>query len=464
MMVVSVEYVFVGKILEGGEVMVCGWVCMVCGLVNLVFVNVSDGFCFVLIQVVVNDILVNFDEIKCLISGCLVIGIGILVKLQGKGQLFEIQVSVLEVVGWVEDLFIYLIQFKLMLLEFLCEVVYLCLCINLFGVVICICNCLVQVVYCFFYENGFNWISILIIIIFDVEGVGQMFCVFILDMVNLFCDEKGVIDFSCDFFGKEIFLIVFGQLNVEVYCLVLSKVYIFGLIFCVENSYIICYLVEFWMIELEIVFVDLVEDVCLVEEFLKYLFCVVLNECSDDLVFIVECVDKNVIIKLEDFINVLFECIDYIDVVSLLQKFGRKFDFLVEWGLDLQIEYECWLIEEYVGCLVVVINYLEYIKVFYMCLNDDGKIVVVMDVLVLGIGEIIGGSQCEECLDVLDVCMVQFGLDCEYYSWYCDFCCYGLVLYVGFGLGFECLVVYVCGLFNICDVIFYLCVLGSVDF
>lgn len=464
MMVVSVEYVFVGKILEGGEVIVCGWVWMVCGFVVFVFVNVIDGFCFVFIQVVVNDMLVNFDVVKGLILGCLVIVCGILVKFQGKGQFFEIQVSDIEIVGLVEDLLIYLIQFKLMSVEFLCEVVYLCLCINLFGVVMCICNCLFQVVYWFFYQNGFNWISILIIIMFDVEGVGQMFWVLILDMVNLFCNEKGEVDFSCDFFGKEIFLIVFGQFNVEVYCLVLSKVYMFGLIFCVENFNIICYLVEFWMIELEIVFVDLVEDVCLVEQFLKYLFCVVLDECGDDLVFLVECVDKNVIIKLEVFINVLFEQIDYIEVVKLLQNLGKEFDFLVEWGLDLQIEYECWLIEEYIGCFVVVINYFEYIKVFYMCFNDDGKIVVVMDVLVLGIGEIIGGSQCEECLDVFDICMVQFGLDLVYYGWYCDFCCYGLVLYVGFGFGFECLVVYVCGFGNICDVIFYLCVLGMVEF
>ena len=283
-------------------------------------------------------------------------------------------------------------------------------------------------------------------------------------MVNLPRDEKGAIDFSRDFFGKETFLTVSGQLNVEAYCLALSKVYTFGPTFRAENSHTTRHLAEFWMIEPEIAFADLAEDARLAEEFLKYLFRAVLNERSDDLAFIAERVDKNAITKLEDFINAPFERIDYTDAVSLLQKSGRKFDFPVEWGLDLQTEHERWLTEEHVGRPVVVTNYPEHIKAFYMRLNDDGKTVAAMDVLAPGIGEIIGGSQREERLDVLDARMAQFGLDREHYSWYRDFRRYGSVPHAGFGLGFERLVVYVCGLSNIRDAIPYPRAPGSADF
>lgn len=304
----------------------------------------------------------------------------------------------------------------------------------------------------------------LLIIVFDIEGVGEMFCVFMLDLENLLCNDQGKVDFDKDFFGKEFFLIVFGQLNGEIYVCVLFKIYIFGLIFCVENFNISCYLVEFWMLELEVVFVNLNDIVGLVEVMLKYVFKVVFEECVDDMKFFVECVDKDVVLCLECFIEVDFVQVDYIDVVIIFENCGRKFENLVYWGVDFFFEYECYLVEEYFKVLVVVKNYLKDIKVFYMCFNEDGKIVVVMDVLVLGIGEIIGGFQCEECLDVLDECMLEMGLNKEDYWWYCDLCCYGIVLYVGFGLGFECLLVYVCGLFNICDVIFYFCVVGLVEF
>jgi len=263
------------------------------------------------------------------------------------------------------------------------------------------------------------------------------------------------VDFSQDFFGKETFLTVSGQLNVEAYCLALSKVYTFGPTFRAENSNTSRHLAEFWMIEPELAFADLNDNADLAEAFLKYLFKAVLNERADDMAFIAERVEKNAITKLEAFIDKPFERIHYTDAVALLQKSGHKFDFPVEWGLDLQTEHERWLTEQHVGRPVVVLNYPEQIKAFYMRLNDDGRTVAAMDVLAPGIGEIIGGAQREERIDILDSRMAQFGLDGAHYDWYRDFRRYGTVPHAGFGLGFERLVVYVCGLSNIRDAIPY---------
>jgi len=414
--------------------------------------------------VVANDTLGNFDDVKALTPGCSVIARGTLVKSQGKGQSFEIQASDIEIVGLVEDPLTYPIQPKPMSAEFLREVAHLRPRTNLFGAVTRIRNCLAQAVHRFFHHNGFNWISTPIITTSDAEGAGQMFRVSTLDMVNLPRDGQGNVDFSRDFFGKETFLTVSGQLNVEAYCLALSKVYTFGPTFRAENSNTTRHLAEFWMIEPEIAFADLAEDARLAEQFLKYLFRAVLDERGDDLAFLAERVDKNAIAKLEAFINSPFEQIDYTEAVKLLQNSGKKFDFPVEWGLDLQTEHERWLTEEHIGRPVVVTNYPEHIKAFYMRLNDDGKTVAAMDVPAPGIGEIIGGSQREERLDVLDARMAQFGLDREHYGWYRDFRRYGSVPHAGFGLGFERLVVYVCGLGNIRDAIPYPRAPGSAEF
>ena len=289
----------------------------------------------------------------------------------------------------------------------------------------------------------------------DAEGAGQMFRVSTLDLANLPRTDKGAIDFSRDFFGKETFLTVSGQLNVEAYCLALSKVYTFGPTFRAENSNTTRHLAEFWMIEPEIAFADLNDDANLAEAFLKYLFRTVLEERGDDMAFIAERIEKTAISRLQSFIDSPFERIDYSEAITLLQKSGRKFDFPVEWGLDLQTEHERWLTEEHVGRPVVVMNYPEHIKAFYMRLNDDGRTVAAMDVLAPGIGEIIGGSQREERLDLLDKRMAQFGLDPAHYKWYRDFRRYGTVPHAGFGLGFERLVVYTCGLSNIRDAIPY---------
>lgn len=466
MTVVSVEHALAGKIPAGGEVTVRGWVrTRRDSKAGLSFVNVSDGSCFAPIQVVAPSALGNYEsEVKHLTAGCAVIATGTLVASQGHGQSYEIQASTLEVVGWVEDPETYPIQPKAHSLEFLREVAHLRPRTNLFGAVTRIRNCLAQAVHRFFHQNGYYWISTPIVTTSDAEGAGQMFRVSTLDLANLPRTGQGEVDFSRDFFGKETFLTVSGQLNVEAYCLALSKVYTFGPTFRAENSNTTRHLAEFWMIEPEIAFADLAEDARVAEEFLKYLFRAVLEERQDDLAFLAERVDKTAISKLEDFINAPFERIEYTDAIKLLQESGQKFDFPVEWGLDLQTEHERWLTEQHIGRPVVVTNYPEHIKAFYMRLNDDGKTVAAMDVLAPGIGEIIGGSQREERLDVLDSRMAQFGLDPAHYGWYRDFRRYGTVPHAGFGLGFERLVVYVCGLSNIRDSIPYPRAPGNAEF
>ena len=466
MTVVSVEHALAGKLPAGGEVTVRGWVrTRRDSKAGLSFVNVSDGSCFAPIQVVAPDSLPNYEsEIKHLTTGCSVIATGTLVASQGQGQSFEIQASSIEVVGWVEDPLTYPMQPKQHSLEYLREYAHLRPRTNLFGAVTRIRHCLAQAVHRFFHERGFYWISTPIITTSDAEGAGQMFRVSTLDLANLPRGKDGAVDFSRDFFGKETFLTVSGQLNVEGYALALSKVYTFGPTFRAENSNTTRHLAEFWMIEPEVAFADLAANADLAEDFLKYLFAAVLAERGDDMAFIAERVQKDAISRLEAFIQAPFERIDYSDAIALLQKAGRKFEFPVEWGLDLQTEHERWLTEEHVGRPVVVMNYPEHIKAFYMRLNDDGRTVAAMDVLAPGIGEIIGGAQREERLDVLDARMAQFGLDPEHYQWYRDFRRYGGVPHAGFGLGFERLVVYVCGLSNIRDAIAYPRAPGSAEF
>jgi asparaginyl-tRNA synthetase len=455
MSVVSVREALSGGIAAGSEVTVRGWVrTRRDSKAGLSFVNLSDGSCFDAIQVVAPAELANYEsEVKKLTAGCAVVATGALVASQGQGQGFELQAKTVEVVGWVEDPETYPIQPKAHSLEFLREVAHLRPRTNLFGAVTRIRHCLAQAVHRFFHERGFYWINTPIISTSDAEGAGQMFRISTLDLTNLPRDAQGGIDFSKDFFGKEAFLTVSGQLNVEGYCLALSKVYTFGPTFRAENSNTARHLAEFWMIEPEVAFADLNDNANLAEAFLKYLFETVLAERADDMQFIVERVEKTAISRLEAFLAAPFERIDYTDAVKLLQKSGHKFDFPVEWGLDLQTEHERWLTEQHVGRPVVVTNYPEHIKSFYMRLNDDGKTVAAMDVLAPGIGEIIGGSQREERLEVLDQRIAKFGLDPSHYQWYRDFRRYGTVPHAGFGLGFERLVVYVAGLSNIRDAI-----------
>lgn len=466
MTVLSVAQALAGNVAAGGEVTVQGWVRTRRDSKNgLSFVNVSDGSCFAPIQIVATSDLPNYDsEVRKLSAGCGVICTGTIVPSQGQGQSFEIQASSIEVVGWVEDPETYPIQPKAHSLEFLREVAHLRPRTNLFGAVTRIRDCLSKAVHRYFHENGYLWISTPIITTSDAEGAGQMFRVSTLEMANAPRLPNGKVDFSRDFFGKETFLTVSGQLNVEAYCLSLSKVYTFGPTFRAEQSHTTRHLAEFWMVEPEIAFADLAVLADTAEDFLKYLFRAVLDERADDMAFIAERVEKDAISRLERFINAPFERIEYTDAIEILRNSGQKFEFPVEWGLDLQTEHERWLTEQHVGRPVVVTNYPEHIKAFYMRMNDDGKTVAAMDVLAPGIGEIIGGSQREERLDYLDERMQQFGLDLDMYNWYRDFRRYGTVPHGGFGLGFERLVVYVCGLSNISDAIPYPRAPGSAAF
>ena len=452
--VVSVKQALSGAVAAGSTVTVRGWVrTRRDSKAGLSFVNVSDGSCFDPIQVVAPADLSNYaDEIARLTAGCSVIATGELVPSQGKGQAFEIQAKRIEVVGWVDDPETYPIQPKQHSLEFLREVAHLRPRTNLFGAVARVRHTIASAIHRYFDQNGFFWINTPIITTSDAEGAGQMFRVSTLDLMNLpRVDKTGAIDFSKDFFGRDAYLTVSGQLNVEGYCLALSKVYTFGPTFRAENSNTPRHLAEFWMIEPEVAFANLSDLADLSEDFLKFIFRTVLAERADDMAFFAERVEKSAVSRLEAFVSAPFERIDYTDAVEILKKSGRKFEFPVEWGADLQTEHERYLTEQHVGRPVVVMNYPEKIKAFYMRLNDDGRTVAAMDVLAPGIGEIIGGSQREERLDMLDKRMAQFGLDPKHYGWYRDFRRYGTVPHAGFRLGFERLVVYVCGLANIRD-------------
>ena len=464
--VVAVKEALSGAVAPGTRVQVRGWVrTRRDSKAGLSFINLSDGSCFDAIQVVAPNTLANYEtEITRLGAGCALIANGELVASQGKGQSFELQASDIEVVGWVDDPETYPIQPKPHSPEFLREVAHLRPRTNLFGAVSRVRHTIAQAIHRYFDENGYFWVNTPIITSSDTEGAGEMFRVSTLDMMNPPRTDKGAIDFKKDFFGKETFLSVSGQLNVEGYCLALSKVYTFGPTFRAENSHTTRHLAEFWMVEPEIAFADLADNARIAEEFLKFVFKAVLAERADDMAFFAERVEKTAISRLEAIISSSFARIDYTDAVEILKKSGRKFDYAVEWGADLQTEHERFLTEQHVGGPVVVTNYPEKIKAFYMRLNDDGRTVAAMDVLAPGIGEIIGGAQREERLDVLDRRIAQFGLDPNMYNWYRDFRRYGTVPHAGFGLGFERLVVYVCGLANIRDAIPYPRAPGSAEF
>ncbi|MEO7324912.1 MAG: asparagine--tRNA ligase [Dokdonella sp.] len=464
--IVDVKHALSGAIAPGTRVKLRGWVrTRRDSKAGLSFINLSDGSCFDPIQLVASNTLPNYtDEVMRLSAGCALIAEGELVASQGKEQSFEIQVSRIEVVGWVEDPETYPIQPKPHSPEFLREVAHLRPRTNLFGAVTRVRHTIANAIHRYFDENGYFWVNTPIITTSDTEGAGEMFRVSTLDLMNLPRTDKGAIDFKKDFFGKEAFLTVSGQLNVEAYCLALSKVYTFGPTFRAENSHTTRHLAEFWMVEPEIAFADLDVDATVAEDFLKFIFRMVLAERPDDMAFFADRVEKTAISRLESIIATPFARIDYTEAVDILKKSGKKFDYAVEWGADLQTEHERFLTEQHVGGPTIVMNYPEKIKAFYMRLNDDGRTCAAMDVLAPGIGEIIGGSQREERLDVLDRRIAQFGLDPNMYWWYRDFRRYGSVPHAGFGLGFERLVCYVCGLANIRDAIPYPRAPGSAEF
>ncbi|MEO5699489.1 MAG: asparagine--tRNA ligase [Casimicrobiaceae bacterium] len=418
------------------------------------FVNVTDGSAFHPVQVVVPNTLSNYaEDVLRLTAGCAVEAVGTIVPSPARGQPFEMQASTVRVVGWVDDPDSYPIQPKPHSLEFLLEVAHLRPRTNVIGAVTRVRHSIAQAIHRFFHEHGFLWVNTPIITAADAEGAGELFRVSTLDLANLPRNASGGIDFAQDFFGRETFLTVSGQLNVEAYCLALSKVYTFGPTFRAENSNTSRHLAEFWMIEPEIAFADLAADATLAEALLKHVFATVLHERADDMAFFEERIEKGIIAKLQGIVDSEFVRMDYTDAIAVLQKAKQKFEFAVAWGMDLQSEHERYIAEHHVGKPVILMNYPKEIKAFYMRLNDDDRTVAAMDVLAPGIGEIIGGSQREERLDVLDARMTEAGLDKEHYAWYRDLRRYGSVPHAGFGLGFERTVAYATGLNNVRDVI-----------
>jgi asparaginyl-tRNA synthetase len=427
------------------------------------FIDVNDGSCFGNLQVVADAALPNYEsEVTHLTSGCSVRARGRLVASQGKGQDRELQAAAIDVIGGVDDPDGYPIAKKQHTFEYLRTVAHLRPRTNTFGAIARLRHAVAQAIHGYFDRHGFLWVNTPIITASDCEGAGELFRVSTLDAVNPPRTADGRVDFDQDFFGRETFLAVSGQLNVESYCLALSKVYTFGPTFRAENSNTSRHLAEFWMVEPEIAFASLDDNAALAEDFLKSVIGEVLAARPDDMRFFVDRIDKDVIARLEHVANTPFVRLDYGEAIGILERAKQPFEFPVRWGLDLQSEHERYLTEQHVRGPIVVCNYPKEIKAFYMRENDDEKTVAAMDVLVPGVGEIIGGSQREERIERLDRRMREMGIiapDVDVASrdhdlwWYRDLRRYGTVPHAGFGLGLERFLLYLTGMDNIRDVI-----------
>ncbi len=455
MSVTRISQVFAGAAAVGSKLTIEGWIrTRRDSKAGLSFLAIHDGSCHDALQVVAPAELANYQtDVMRITTGCAVRATGELVASQGKGQAVELRADTIEVVGWVDDPDHYPMQPKRHTMEYLREVAHLRPRTNIIGAVTRVRHTLAMAVHRFFDEHGFFWIHTPIITASDAEGAGQMFKVSTLDFANLPRTADGKIDYDKDFFGRETRLTVSGQLNVETYCMALSRVYTFGPTFRAENSNTRRHLAEFWMIEPEIAFADLAADADLAEAFLKFIFKTLLDERKDDMAFFEKFVDKECIQRLTAMVEAKFARIDYTDAIKELEKSGEKFEFPVKWGIDMQSEHEKFLTEKVVKGPVAVINYPKDIKAFYMRQNADGKTVAAMDVLAPGIGEIIGGSQREERLEMLDARITEMGLHVKDYWWYRDLRRYGTVPHAGFGLGFERAILYATGIENIRDVI-----------
>jgi asparaginyl-tRNA synthetase len=438
---IRIAQILAGQVPVGTKVTIEGWIrTRRDSKAGLSFLAIHDGSAFDALQVVAPQELANYQsDVLRITSGCAVRATGELVASQGKGQAVEVRA--------------YPMQPKRHTMEYLREVAHLRPRTNIIGAVTRVRHTLAMAVHRFFDERGFFWIHTPIITASDAEGAGQMFRVSTLDFANLPRSPDGKIDFDKDFFGRETRLTVSGQLNVETYAMAMSRVYTFGPTFRAENSNTRRHLAEFWMIEPEIAFADLNDDANLAEDFLKSIFRTLLVERKDDMAFFEKFVDKDCIARLGALVESKFARMDYGDAIKALEKSGEKFEFPVSWGIDLQSEHEKFLTEKVVKGPVAVVNYPKDIKAFYMRQNDDGRTVAAMDVLAPGIGEIIGGSQREERLDVLDARIVEMKLNPHDYGWYRDLRRYGTVPHAGFGLGFERAIIYATGIENIRDVI-----------
>ncbi|MEE2732878.1 MAG: asparagine--tRNA ligase [Pseudomonadota bacterium] len=454
-----------GKLPVGQSVTLKGWVrTRRDSKAGFSFINLHDGSCFDGIQVVADKSLPNYDsDILRLGAGCSLVVQGEIVASQGKEQAVEIQAAEISVLGWVDDPESYPVAKKRHTFEYLRTVAHLRPRTNTFGAIARIRNTASQAIHRYFNERNFYWVNTPVITASDCEGAGEMFRVSTLDLLNVPKTDQGTVDFSQDFFANEAFLTVSGQLNGEAYCTALSRVYTFGPTFRAENSHTSRHLAEFWMVEPEVAFADLNANADMAEEFLQYVFKAVLEERADDMGFFAKHINGEVISRLENVIASEFVRMDYSEAIKILEQCGKTFEFPVQWGLDLQSEHERYLAEEHVGRPVILMNYPREIKAFYMRENDDGRTCAAMDVLAPGIGEIIGGSQREERLEILDRKMAALGL-AENLWWYRDLRRYGTIPHAGFGLGFERLLNYITGMENIRDAIPFPRVPGSALF
>jgi asparaginyl-tRNA synthetase len=437
----------------GADLTVAGWVRTVrVSKAGISFLAVNDGSCLANLQVVAEASLGNYEDISRLGSGASVAVTGKLVESPAKGQRVELQASSIRVLGQADPA-TYPIQPKRHSFEFLRTVAHLRARTNTLGAVARVRNVLSAAIHGFFQKRGFVYVHTPIITASDAEGAGQQFRVTTLDLANPPRTPEGLVDHSADFFGRPTFLTVSGQLEAETYAMALGKVYTFGPTFRAENSNTPRHLAEFWMVEPEMAFADLADDADLAEAFLKEIFSAVLDRCGQDMALLDQYVEPGIIKTLEQVFASRFERISYTQAVALLEKADRAWDFPPRWGVDLQTEHERYLTEQTFGKPVIITDYPAAIKAFYMRLSDDERTVAAMDVLVPRIGEIIGGSQREERLDVLVGRMEQMHLRPEDYWWYLDLRRYGSAPHAGFGLGLERCVQFITGMANIRDVI-----------
>ena len=460
----TVNSLLTGAVELGTRVEVRGWLrSKRDSRAGISFLAVHDGSHFDAIQAVVPEQLANYhDEVLHLGTGCAVVVSGELVASAGKGQKVEIQADGVRVVGWVDDPETYPIAKKRHSFEYLRTQAHLRPRTNTFGAMTRVRHALANAIHTYFHDNGFYWVNTPIITGSDCEGAGELFRVSTLDFANIPRCADGSVDFEKDFFDGEAFLTVSGQLEVESYCLAMSKVYTFGPTFRAENSNTSRHLAEFWMVEPEIAFAGLDALADLAESLLQHVFGRVLADCENDIAFFQKRIDETLLERLRGVMDNRFERMEYSEAIRILENCGESFEFPVAWGTDLSSEHERYLCEKHVGRPVVLMNYPEAIKAFYMRLNDDGRTVAAMDVLAPGIGEIIGGSQREERLDVLDARMDP-ALREELW-WYRDLRRYGSVPHAGFGLGFERLLNYVTGMENVRDAIPFPRTPGSAHF
>jgi len=447
----------------GETVTVKGWIKSARDQGKFAFIAINDGSQFANLQVIADSDMPNYQEvIPKLHTGASVVVQGTVVESPGKGQAFEVKASTIELVGYC-DPETYPLQKKRHSFEFLRTIAHLRPRTNTIGAVTRVRNALAYATHKFFQEQGFYYIHTPIITGSDCEGAGQMFEVTTLDLEKV-PKKDGKADFTQDFFGKKAFLTVSGQLEAESYCCALSDVYTFGPTFRAENSNTSRHLAEFWMIEPELAFADINDDMDCAEKYVTYILKYVLEKCPQDIEFFNKFISKGLIDRLQHVVDSPFERVSYTEAIEILKKANKKFEFPVAWGKDLQSEHERYLTEEHFKKPVFVVNYPKDIKSFYMRINDDNKTVAAMDLLVSGVGELIGGSQREERLDVLEERIKSMGLSPQDYWWYLDLRKYGSVEHAGFGLGFERLIQFATGMENIRDVIPFPRYPGHVEF